>query len=392
MTVYYGATLLTPAGPVADGWVDIDAGVVVDVGGGDPSRRGRSRTGPARALRGWLAPGFVELHMHGGGGHDVTVSPAAMAAAVGFHRDHGTAATLISLMAAPPDALCQQLAWVADLAATPGSGVLGAHLEGPFLAHSRCGAQNPSHMITPDLAVVDALVGAGRGHLRAMTVAPELPGALEVIDLLVASGVVAAVGHTDATYDQARAAFERGATLATHLYNAMRPVHHREPGPVVAALEAGAVCEIINDGHHVHPAIVRQVASHPRARMALVTDAIDAAGMPDGTYRLAGQAAEVRAGVARLAPGGALAGSTLTLDAAVGRAVAAGVSLPDAVAAATATPAAALGVGDRCGALRPGAPADLVLLDDDGTRRAVMHGGQWTAEGGEPDARQAQHS
>ncbi len=360
MTVLSADRVVLPGGPAGPGWVRLDGaagGRIADTGSGAPPQ-------PADRHAAVLVPGFVDLHVHGGGGHDASRSPADLAGAVAFHRRHGTTATLVSLVTAPVERLCEQLGWIAELAADPDSGVLGAHLEGPFLSAARCGAQNPAHLLDPDPDVWRALLEAGRGHLRTITVAPELPGALELVDAALAAGVVVAVGHTDAAYEQARAAFDRGATLATHLYNGMRSVHHREPGPVVAALEAGVACELINDGVHVHPAMLRLLDrdGHP----VLITDAIDAAGAGDGDYRLGGQAVRVRDGVARLAAGGdggSIAGSTLTMDAAVRRAVDNRISLERAVAAASTTPAAVLGLGSSHGALAPGRRADLVLLD-----------------------------
>lgn len=347
------------------GWITVADGTIVDLGENVPPS-------PAETVPGWLVPGFVDIHMHGGGGHDVTSSAKDIAAAVAFHRTCGTTATMISLVTAPIPTLLRQLGWIADLADDPYSGVIGAHLEGPFLSNERCGAQHPDHLIVPSQDALTALLHAARGHLRCMTIAPELPGALEIIDQLRANGVVAAIGHTNANYEEAVTAFNRGATLATHLYNGMRPVHHREPGPVMAALDVGATCEIINDGVHVHPAIVRQVQARGTHRMALITDAISATGVGDGHYELGGQAVQVEQGQARLATTGALAGSTLTLDAAIRRAVRAGLSIRDAVDAATITPARAVHVADRHGILAPGRRADIVLLDENLSVESVM--------------------
>jgi N-acetylglucosamine-6-phosphate deacetylase len=205
------------------------------------------------------------------------------------------------------------------------------------------------------------LIAAGRGRLRIVTIAPELPGALALIDLLVESGVIAAVGHTDATYEQTVLAFEHGATLATHLFNGMRPMHHREPGPILATLDHGVACEVINDAVHVHPALVQRVLDV--APVVLITDAIDATGIGDGNYRLGGKEVVVRDGQARLADSGSLAGSTVTMAAAVGRALADGASVDVVAAAAAGRPAHLLGVADRLGCIAPGRPARLVLLD-----------------------------
>ncbi|GGJ94694.1 N-acetylglucosamine-6-phosphate deacetylase [Pilimelia anulata] len=364
MTVLSGARVVTPEGVLEPGWVELAGDRIAAVGAG---RR------DGEAVAGWLLPGFLDLHVHGGGGYDFAAGRAAIEGGVAFHRAHGTTGSLVSLVSAPPELLCEQLGRVADLAE---SGlVLGAHLEGPFLAPRRCGAHDPDHLLDPDPEVLAALLKAGRGHVRVMTVAPELPGALDLVDALVAEGVVAAIGHTDATYEQALAAFARGAALVTHAFNTMRTPHHREPGPIPAALDAGVPCELINDGVHVHPAAARLLTGGP---LVLVTDAIDAAGAGDGAYRLGGRDVVVRDGRVRLADGGALAGSTLTMDEAVRRAVTdVGLSVAAASAAASATPAAVLGVADRCGRIAPGLAADLVLLDDDLRVRRVMARGSW---------------
>lgn len=374
MTVLCGASVVTPGGVLRDGWVAVAGATVTGVGTGRPPA-GEPRLDLDGA---WLLPGYIDLHVHGGGGHDYTTSAQALAGGAAYHLAHGTTRTLVSLVTAPVEQLCEQLDRVAALAARgPGrhGHVLGAHLEGPFLSPARCGAQHPDHIAVPDVAALDALLAAGRGYVRQVTVAPERPGALELIDRLVAERVVAAVGHTDATYDQAAAAFARGASLLTHAYNGMRPPHHREPGPVPAALDAGVVCEIINDGVHVHPAAVRMI---PPERMALITDAISAAGIGDGRCTLGGQEVLVTGGEARLARDGALAGSTLTMDAAVRRAVfEVGMPITAASAAASGNPARVLGIADRCGAIAPGLDADLVVLDDELRLARVMLQGDW---------------
>lgn len=377
-TALAGARVVTPAGVLDDGWVQVEAGRIVDVGIGAPPA-GVHRTDLGGA---WLLPGYIDIHVHGGGGHDVTASREAMAAAVAFHRTHGTTRTLVSLVTAPVAALVEQLGWAAALAAdgpTSRGHVLGSHLEGPFLSHARCGAQNTEHLLMPSAAVFAELLAAARGTLRSVTVAPELPGALELIADVVAAGAVAAIGHTDATHDQARAGIAAGATLATHLFNGMRPLHHREPGPIGAALAAGLDCEVINDGVHVHPTIAGLVARSP-ARLVLITDAIDAAGIGEGEFVLGGQVVRVRDGQARLASNGALAGSTFTMDEALRRTVqVSGVPIEHASAAASGNPARLLGIAGECGAIAAGLAADLVVLDDDLRVLQVMAGGAWCA-------------
>jgi N-acetylglucosamine-6-phosphate deacetylase len=370
MTVLSGARVVTSHGVLEDGWVEIDGTGISAVSSG-PVPDGAADLGG-----GWLLPGFVDVHVHGGGGFDVTRSPEAMAGAADFHLRHGTTRTLLSLMAAPVDLLCAQLEWVRAL--TADGRVLGAHLEGPFLSAARCGAQNHEHLLEPDPLVLRKLLEAADGTLRTMTVAPELPGASELIGDLVASGVVAAVGHTAATYAEATAGFRAGATLATHLFNAMGPLSHREPGAAVAALDAGVVVEMINDGVHVHDALTRLVASGRPERIVLITDAVSAAGAPPGRYTLGDREIVMQDGAVRLADSTRLAGSTLTMDEAVRRfVVAVGMPVEAAALAAATTPARLLGVADRCGAIAPGLDADLVHLDDDFVLTRVMSRGTW---------------
>jgi N-acetylglucosamine-6-phosphate deacetylase len=349
--------------------------VITAVGSGAPPGGGTAHLGGA-----WLLPGYIDLHVHGGGGHDASASPADMAAAVAFHRSHGTTRTLVSLMTAPVDALAEQLGWIADrvaLGPTPDGYVVGAHLEGPFLSPVRSGAQNPQFLRLPDRNAFAGLIAAARGCLRSVTLAPELPGALDLIADVIGAGAVPAIGHTDGTYPDARAAIKAGARLATHLFNGMRPLHHREPGVIGAALASDLACEVINDGIHVHPAITTLVAGRPQ-RLVLITDAIAATGVGDGQFVLAGQQVRVHGGEARLTATGALAGSTLTMDETVRRAVLdCRLPIEVASAAASANPAGVLGIGDSCGAIVAGHAADLVVLDDDLCVARVMAAGVW---------------
>ena len=328
------------------------------------------------------------MHVHGGGGASFTEGSADDARrAAEFHRGHGTTSIVASLVTAPLAELETRAAMLAGLAA---EGVIaGLHLEGPFLSAARCGAQDPRHMLAPDVAVFERLRAAGAGHLKVITIAPELPGATEVIKAAARAGLTVAVGHTDATAAVASAAVDAGATHATHLFNGMRPLHHREPGAAGALLDRDEVtCEVIADGVHLHDTTVRLVArAVGPGRLVLITDAMAAAGMPDGSYRLGSMRVDVAGGVARLAgdtqrapdagPPGAIAGSTATMATVFRRAVAAGLPVPDAAAAASTTPARVLGLDDRVGALRPGRYADLVVLDEELRLRAVMRRGQW---------------
>jgi N-acetylglucosamine-6-phosphate deacetylase len=330
----------------------------------------------------WLVPGFIDCHVHGGGGAQCnTADPDEVAAVARFHAEHGTTGLVATTVAASVDELCVSLDAIARCAESPaGATVLGAHLEGPFLSGVRPGAMDPETFLAPDLAVLSELLAAGHGRVLVMTVAPELPGALELIELLVRAGVVASVGHTDATYAEADAAVRAGVRGATHVFNAMRPFDHREPGVLGAVLDAVDVsCELICDGVHAEPAALRLVhRAKGTAGVRLVTDATEAAGMPDGEYRLGGLRMTVLAGRATIAGGGSIAGSTLTMDAAVRNAVRVlRVGVGEAIAMASTNPARLLGLGDRKGAISVGMDADLVALDDGLFVRGTMVGGSW---------------
>ena len=371
-----GGRVVTPEGVLSEAWVRVLDGRIAEVAG----RRPDADTPVVDLQGGWLLPGYIDLHMHGGGGHNVSDSLVAMEEAVAFHRTHGTTSTLVSLVTAPEEALSEQLRWAAELVKRgPGrrGHVLGSHLEGPFLSARRCGAQNAAHMLPPDAALLERLREVAGATLRMVTIAPELPGALPLITALTEAGVIAAMGHSDATYEQALAGIRAGSRHATHLFNAMPPLLHREPGLVGAALEAGITCELINDGRHVHPAIVR-LAFDLIASPALVTDAIDATGVGDGRFELGGQEVIVQDGEARLAATGSLAGSTLTMDVALRNAVmASGLAIERASEAASLMPARALGLEAELGSIAPGKCADLVVLDDDLRVTAVMANGSW---------------
>jgi N-acetylglucosamine-6-phosphate deacetylase len=288
---------------------------------------------------------------------------------------------VLSLVANPVGALEESLAAIADLAEQDPL-VLGAHLEGPFLAPSRKGAHNPDFLVAPSAAVVERLMTAADGALRQVTLAPELPGALDAIPVLATAGVVVAVGHTEADEALARAAFDRGARLLTHAFNAMPGIGHREPGPVVAAIRDGRVtAELVLDGVHVHPDVARLLLEAAPGRVALITDAMAAAGAADGRYRLGSLDVAVTDGVARLrqpdGSPGSIAGSTLTLDHALRAATElCGMSLRDAVAALTWVPARALGLDGRLGRLAHGYAADAVLLSAALEVRAVWGAGR----------------
>ncbi len=369
------------------GWVEVSGARVRSVASGSAPRRADRDLGAVTVV-----PGFVDIHVHGGGGRDFGADPASDPAAdpasevstvVGLHRRHGTTTMVASLVTAGLADLARQVEALADQVR---AGVIaGVHVEGPWLAAARCGAQDPSLMRAAELDEVDRLLSAGGGTIRMVTVAPEVRGGLAAIRRIVDAGVVAAVGHTDATYEQTRAAIAAGATVATHLFNGMRPIHHREPGPVIALLEDPRVTvELIADGVHVDAAMYRHVVrSAGSDRVALITDAMAAAGTVDGAYRIGSSSVDVVAGVARLAGTATIAGSTATMDQLFRFAVArSGLPRDSALLLAarqsSVNPARALGLD--CPVLAAGAPADLVVLDSGLTVTGVLDGGFWIVE------------
>jgi N-acetylglucosamine-6-phosphate deacetylase len=372
-TVLTGRELLRP------GWIDVTKNVVHAVGVGASPRPPDCDLGAVTVV-----PGFVDTHLHGGGGTSFSAATRAdTSTAVAFHRSHGTTTLVASLVTTgPAELLCQ----VAELADDVRSGsIAGIHLEGPWLSAKRCGAHQPSLMRDPDPAELDRVLDAGGGTVCMVTVAPERDGALAAIGQLVDAGVIAAIGHTEATYDQTRAAIAVGATVGTHLFNAMRAIDRREPGPIIALLEEPRVTvELITDGVHVDPAVYRHVTrSAGPDRVSLVTDAMAAAGMADGTYELGPVAVDVVGGVARVSGTDTIAGSTATMDRVFRFAVThSGLprdeALLQAVRQASLNPARALGLPSE--GIAPGANADLVVLDSDLAVAGVLRQGSWVVK------------
>ena len=367
--------VVTPNRVHAPGWVEVVGDSIVEEGAGRPPRPADVDLGDVT-----LVPGFVDAHVHGGGGASFEdAGPEAVRTAVGAHLAHGTTTMVASLVTDTVAAIEDRVGRLAPLVE---EGLLaGIHLEGPWLSPQHAGAHDVALLSEPTPADVDRLLVAGAGTVRMVTLAPEVRGGLDAVRRLAAAGVVVAVGHTDATYEVVRAAFDAGASVGTHLFNAMRGLHHREPGPVAALLEHPDVfVELVADGVHVHPAVLRLAATVKPHHFVLVTDAMAAAAGEDGDYRLGSRAVTVRDGVARLTGSDRIAGSTLTMGDAVRFAVQqAGLALPEVVRAATATPAAMLGL-PGVGALRPGFRADLVALDDDLRVQRVMHAGRWLGD------------
>jgi len=371
--VVHSATLVEAADAQPDSWVAVGGGEVVarGVGAGWQEHARGSGTEVVDAGGALLTAGFVDLHGHGGGGAAHEEGPDAVLAAAAAHREHGTTRRVVSFVSDAVEVLAERLATVADLVEEHPH-VLGSHLEGPFLAVERKGAHSPEALVDPTPAAVAHLLDAARGTLRQVTLDPRRDGAAEAARAFAAAGVVVAVGHTEATHDEAVAAFDAGARLVTHAFNAMPGLHHRAPGPVAAACgDDRVVLELILDGEHVHPALAALLLRAAPGRVALVTDAMAAAAGADGRYRLGGLDVVATGGRAVVEGTDTLAGSTLTLDRALRTGAAAGLPLPALVDAATAVPAAVLGLRGRLGALEPGRVADLVLLDADLEVRAV---------------------
>lgn len=365
--VIHSARLVDDGLIVEDAWVAFDGGQVSGAGTGEGWRAlvadgdevvdAQDAAGPGAVL----TPGFIDLHGHGGGGFAYDDGPDAVRAARAMHRQHGTTRAVVSLVTAPLETLERRAAMVADLVETDPD-ILGSHLEGPFLDPGHKGAHDVALLLTPQPDAVERLLTAGRGTVRQVTLAPELPRGLDAVRRVVAAGAAAAVGHTDADMDASSAAFDAGATILTHAFNAMPGLHHRDPGPVGAAFaDERVTVEVIADGVHLHPEVVKVAFAAAPGRVALVTDAMAAAGATDGRYDLGSLEVDVVDGMARLVKGGAIAGSTLTQDAALRLVVTAGIPLPEAVRALTETPAKALG-RDDLGRLEAGRAADAVLL------------------------------
>ncbi|MFE3587295.1 N-acetylglucosamine-6-phosphate deacetylase [Streptomyces niveus] len=389
-TVLAGARVVLPTGVVENGRVRVEAGRITSVGGetdqavgvasvGGEAGRGSSDASVLDLTGHWVVPGFVDMHNHGGGGASFTSGGVdEVLKGVRTHQEHGTTTLIASTVTGEMDFLAQRAGFLSELVEQ--GDLAGIHFEGPFISPCRKGAHSEALLRDPDPAEVRKLLDAARGTARMVTLATELPGGIDSVRLLVEHGVIAAIGHTDATYEQTVEAIDAGATVATHLFNAMPPLGHRAPGPIAALLEDERVTvELINDGTHLHPAAL-ELAFHRAGagRVAFITDAMDAAGFGDGVYQLGPLEVEVKDGVARLAVGGSIAGSTLTLDTAFKRAATIDrLPVTDIVRAISANPAKLLGVYDRVGSLEPGKDADLVILDADFAIAGVLRRGEW---------------
>jgi N-acetylglucosamine-6-phosphate deacetylase len=364
----------------------IEEGRIVSLSGGESADRAVILDFPAATL----APAFFDVHIHGASGHDVMeATPEALRAIGCFLATHGTAAYLATTVTAPLDATLRAVSSLAKLIANPplfDNGILpmarplGIHLEGPYLSHAKCGVQPVEHMLAPDIATFDRIFDAAEGTVCLMTIAPELPGAVELIRHASRRGVRISLGHSNATAAETRAAIDAGAVSATHTFNAMRALDHRKPGILGTVLTTdGLYAELICDGIHVAPEMVRlwcrAKGSH---RSILVTDAMSAAGMPDGEYQLGGFAVQVADG--RATARGVLAGSVLTLDRALKNFMDyTGLPLEEALPPLTTNPAAMTGLESRVGSLAADREANLVVLDDEGHLLTAIINGRMTS-------------
>jgi N-acetylglucosamine-6-phosphate deacetylase len=362
---------LTPTAEIADAGVLVRDGVIEAVG----ARESMSLPSGAQeisAADSTAIPGFVDVHIHGAGGHDVMEgTPEAMRAVTRSVATHGTTSMVATTVTASADATLKSVADIAKYiceqheANDARAEVLGIHFEGPFISPVRRGVHPAESLRLPSAEFLEQLLHAAAGNASILTIAPELLGAMPCIGAARKAGMVVAMGHTDATYEQARAAIAHGARHAVHVYNAMRPFSHRDSGVIGAVLTSPEVtAELIADGVHVDEAAMRLLLKAKGAgHVILISDGISATGMPDGNYQLGNIQVTVSGGVCRNAEG-KLAGSTLTLDSALRNIVALGASLGDAVRMLTLNPATLLGLEFKKGALRAGADADVVLLDE----------------------------
>ncbi|MGI3226309.1 N-acetylglucosamine-6-phosphate deacetylase [Streptomyces sp. GTA36] len=374
VVVLSGANVVLPTGTVPGGRVIVEG---TRIAGSAPVGA------PTVDLRNhWVVPGFVDMHNHGGGGASFTSGTVEeILKGIHTHRLHGTTTLVASTVTDDMDGLAHRAGLLSELAEQ--GDLAGIHFEGPFISPCRKGAHSEELLRDPDPAEVRKLIDAARGRASMVTLATELPGGIDSVRLLAEHGVIAAIGHTDATYEQTVEAIDAGATVATHLFNAMPTLGHRSPGPIAALLEDERITvELINDGVHLHPASLQLAFHHAGGgRVAFITDAMDAAGFGDGRYMLGPLEVEVSEGVARLVEGGSIAGSTLTLDRAFKRAVTVDrLPIEDVVSAIAANPARSLGLYDRVGSLEPGKDADLVVLDADFELKGVMRRGEWVVD------------
>jgi len=376
---------VTPSGVIEQGYIRVKDGLIAAIGAmADLDGNGSDESPAARidARGNWLVPGFIDVHVHGGANHDfMDADEEGIKAITKFHASNGTTSLLATTLTASREDLTAVMERVSSYMSQPMeyAQIVGVHLEGPFVNVKWKGAQNPAYILPPQPEWLDEWVRRFPGIIKIQTLAPEIEGSLEYIEKLASNGIVPSCGHTDATYDQIVAAADHGLRHAVHTFNAMTPLHHRNPGTVGAVLTDDRItAEVIADGHHVHPAgvklITRAKGTH---NVILVTDAMAAAGMPDGDYDLGGLPVYMKCGVARLKENDSLAGSTLTMISAVRYLVnVVGVPLEEASRMASANPARQLGLDGSIGTLEVGKKADFLQLDDSLEIQSAWIGGR----------------
>jgi N-acetylglucosamine-6-phosphate deacetylase len=400
VTAIYASRIFTPQEQLADSVILTENGRITAIGHRDEVKIPSGAIDYVAAGM-TVVPGFVDVHIHGAGGHDVMeATPAALDCIASTVARYGTTSILATTVTASVDETCRSLQGIAEyirahekreniepnvepnvvpgvepnndqqnpVPATPdlAAEILGIHLEGPFISKARRGVHPPDAIARPSVEILEKFRAASDGLIRIITIAPEIPGALDLIRYAVTHGIVAAIGHTDANFEQTQAAIQAGARHSVHFYNAMRPFSHRDPGVIGAILtEPDVTAEVIADGIHVAgPAIQVLLGTKGFDTVLLASDATAATGMPDGNFRLGNFEVIVKDGVCRNAEG-KLAGSTLTLDRALRYIVALGVPLIDAVRMATILPARRISLAGKKGILAVGADADLVVLTPD---------------------------
>ncbi len=387
MTIEIRGNIVTPGGILPGGALIIEnTGLIEEIVPARTPRRRAPSAAPIDFGNKWVVPGFVDLHVHGGGGADfMDGTPEAARQVARTHARHGTTTLLATTLTGSRETIVRCLQAAVEVQNTPGpdeARIAGAHLEGPYLCAARRGAQPEQYIRPPDWDEMQAWMRIGGGSfVKKITLAPEIDGALEFIGKAAEAGVASSLGHTNATYEQAIAATDAGASQVTHLFNAMTPLTHRSPGMVGASLaDSRLLLELIADGVHVHPTVVQlAIQSAGAERIALITDAMSGASMPDGTYQLGGNPVVVRNGAATFEDGLTLAGSVLTMNRAFMNVQRyAGVTPQVAARMASANAARALGLDAETGRLEPGLRADLAVVDPQtGAVEATMRDGKW---------------
>lgn len=371
-TLYFGR-MVTPDAVIEPGALELDSGKITQVYHvaqrcqcGLPHLKSvAAQECEAYEPDATACPGFIDIHCHGAHGHDMMDgTEQAIRGMSEFLASRGVTSFMPATVTAPWPAVIKAVKVASEAGGLPGAQVLGVHLEGPYINPKFKGAQPPEYVRGPSVSEMRSHLGEMLRSVRIVTLAPEMPGALELITFCVENGIRVSMGHSDATLEQALAGVSAGATNVSHTFNAMRPFHHREPGIVGCALTVDDLyCELIWDNLHVHSAAAEVlIRARGPLRVALVSDSMSATGLPYGEYSLGGQAVHVRGSSARLADG-TLAGSVITIDTAFRNAVRHGVSIQSAAAMASAVPAQACGVGERKGRLAAGFDADITILD-----------------------------